>query len=158
MNLFSLQISCSVLHKKAEKIGCLLLDKGKLNTGDHVALLFPPGKTNFARLLSLLSLFTPLLNQFSQIRSLVGFKSISDVKLARFNALKDRNVNQYLLNFVSRHRFGSRLLRLSLRRRRSSPHQTTSSTKSDHYPAHCQVRISFCISIINNNNRVARVY
>ena len=37
------QISCSVLHKKAEKIGCLLLDKGRLNTGDHVALLFPPG-------------------------------------------------------------------------------------------------------------------
>ncbi|XP_014227393.1 disco-interacting protein 2 homolog A isoform X1 [Trichogramma pretiosum] len=36
-------LSCSQLHKKAERIGNLLLDKGRLNTGDHVALLFPPG-------------------------------------------------------------------------------------------------------------------
>ncbi|XP_044014875.1 disco-interacting protein 2 isoform X6 [Aphidius gifuensis] len=36
-------LSCSQLHKKAEKIGNLLLDKGRINTGDHVALLFPPG-------------------------------------------------------------------------------------------------------------------
>lgn len=36
-------LSCSQLHKKAERIGNLLLDKGRINTGDHVALLFPPG-------------------------------------------------------------------------------------------------------------------
>ncbi|XP_031776930.1 disco-interacting protein 2 isoform X9 [Nasonia vitripennis] len=36
-------LSCSQLHKKAERIGNLLLDRGRINTGDHVALLFPPG-------------------------------------------------------------------------------------------------------------------
>ncbi|XP_053386607.1 disco-interacting protein 2 homolog C-like isoform X2 [Mercenaria mercenaria] len=38
-----LSMSCSQLHKRAERIGCLLMEKGKLNTGDHVALLYPPG-------------------------------------------------------------------------------------------------------------------
>jgi acyl-CoA synthetase (AMP-forming)/AMP-acid ligase II len=36
-------LTCIQLHKKAERIGCLLLEKGKLNTGDHVALVFSPG-------------------------------------------------------------------------------------------------------------------
>ena len=36
-------MSCSQLHKRAERIGALLMDKGKLNTGDHVALVYPPG-------------------------------------------------------------------------------------------------------------------
>ncbi|CEF68538.1 Disco-interacting protein 2 homolog C [Strongyloides ratti] len=36
-------LSCGQLYKKAEKIGLLLLEKGHLNEGDHVALIFPPG-------------------------------------------------------------------------------------------------------------------
>ncbi|XP_031349030.1 disco-interacting protein 2 isoform X5 [Photinus pyralis] len=36
-------LSCSELHKKAERIGNLLSEKGRINTGDHVALIFPPG-------------------------------------------------------------------------------------------------------------------
>ncbi|XP_050312382.1 disco-interacting protein 2 [Anthonomus grandis grandis] len=36
-------LSCSELHKKAERIGNLLVEKGRVNTGDHVALIFPPG-------------------------------------------------------------------------------------------------------------------
>lgn len=36
-------LTCSQLHKKAEKIACSLLEKGRLNTGDHVALIYPPG-------------------------------------------------------------------------------------------------------------------
>ncbi|XP_015585817.1 disco-interacting protein 2 isoform X3 [Cephus cinctus] len=36
-------LTCSQLHKKAERIGNLLLDRGRINTGDHVALIFPPG-------------------------------------------------------------------------------------------------------------------
>lgn len=32
-------LSCSQLHKKAERIGNLLLDRGKINTGEHVALV-----------------------------------------------------------------------------------------------------------------------
>ncbi|KAG5885511.1 hypothetical protein JTB14_030250 [Gonioctena quinquepunctata] len=36
-------LSCSELHKRAERIGNLLIEKGKINTGDHVALIFPPG-------------------------------------------------------------------------------------------------------------------
>ncbi len=36
------KLTCSQLHKKAEKVACLLLEKGQLNAGDHVALIFPP--------------------------------------------------------------------------------------------------------------------
>ncbi|XP_029658229.1 disco-interacting protein 2 homolog C isoform X8 [Octopus sinensis] len=39
----ALVMTCSQLHKKAERIGCLLMEKGRLNTGDHVALVYPPG-------------------------------------------------------------------------------------------------------------------
>lgn len=37
------KMTCAQLHKKAEKVACLLLEKGQLNNGDHVALIFPPG-------------------------------------------------------------------------------------------------------------------
>ena len=37
------QMTCIQLHKRAERIGCMLMDKAKLNTGDHVALLYQPG-------------------------------------------------------------------------------------------------------------------
>lgn len=36
-------MTCSQLHKKAERIACLLAEKGRLNTGDHVALIYLPG-------------------------------------------------------------------------------------------------------------------
>ncbi|XP_072262889.1 disco-interacting protein 2 homolog B isoform X2 [Pyxicephalus adspersus] len=35
--------SCLQLHKKAEKIAATLVDKGHLNVGDNVVLLYPPG-------------------------------------------------------------------------------------------------------------------
>ena len=31
------------LHKKAERIGACILEKLKLNSGDHAALVYPPG-------------------------------------------------------------------------------------------------------------------
>jgi acyl-CoA synthetase (AMP-forming)/AMP-acid ligase II len=37
------KLTCSQLHKKAERVGCLLIDKAQLNSGDHVALIFGPG-------------------------------------------------------------------------------------------------------------------
>jgi len=36
-------LSCIQLHKKAERIAAVLVEKAKLNSGQHVALLFPPG-------------------------------------------------------------------------------------------------------------------
>ncbi|XP_026314338.1 disco-interacting protein 2 isoform X1 [Hyposmocoma kahamanoa] len=39
----SKSLTCADLHKRAERIGNLLLEKGRVNTGDHVALIFPPG-------------------------------------------------------------------------------------------------------------------
>ena len=36
-------LSCMQLHKKAERIGALLMEKLKLAPCDHVALLYPPG-------------------------------------------------------------------------------------------------------------------
>ncbi|KAK3604584.1 hypothetical protein CHS0354_005416 [Potamilus streckersoni] len=38
-----LTITCSQLHKRSERIGSMLMEKGHLNTGDHVALIYPPG-------------------------------------------------------------------------------------------------------------------
>jgi acyl-CoA synthetase (AMP-forming)/AMP-acid ligase II len=37
------KLTCSQLHKKAERVGCLLIDKAQLGSGDHVALIFGPG-------------------------------------------------------------------------------------------------------------------
>ena len=31
------------LFRKAERVGALLMDRARLNPGDHVALIFPPG-------------------------------------------------------------------------------------------------------------------
>ncbi|XP_035702936.1 disco-interacting protein 2 isoform X5 [Folsomia candida] len=39
----STTMTCSQLHKRAERVACLLLDRAKVNTGDHVALVYPPG-------------------------------------------------------------------------------------------------------------------
>jgi hypothetical protein len=39
----STTMTCSQLHKRAERVACLLLERAKINTGDHVALVFPPG-------------------------------------------------------------------------------------------------------------------
>lgn len=36
--------SCIQLHKRAERVAVALLEKGRLNVGDHVALVYPPGK------------------------------------------------------------------------------------------------------------------
>ncbi|TDG53237.1 hypothetical protein AWZ03_000052 [Drosophila navojoa] len=36
-------LTCSELHKRAEKIAALLQERGKIEPGDHVALIFPPG-------------------------------------------------------------------------------------------------------------------
>ncbi|XP_065149214.1 disco-interacting protein 2 homolog A isoform X4 [Paramisgurnus dabryanus] len=35
--------SCVQLHKRAERVAVALMERGRLNTGDHVALVFPPG-------------------------------------------------------------------------------------------------------------------
>ncbi len=36
-------MNCINLHKRAERIGAFILDKLRLNSGDHIALLYPPG-------------------------------------------------------------------------------------------------------------------
>lgn len=36
-------MTCLQLHRKAEKFATVALDHGKLKTGDHVTLLYPPG-------------------------------------------------------------------------------------------------------------------
>ncbi|XP_064419577.1 disco-interacting protein 2 homolog A isoform X11 [Latimeria chalumnae] len=35
--------TCLQLHKKAERVAIALIEKGRLNAGDHVALVYPPG-------------------------------------------------------------------------------------------------------------------
>ena len=36
-------VTCSQLHKRAERIAALIVEKLKLNSGDHLALLYPAG-------------------------------------------------------------------------------------------------------------------
>ncbi|KAM3929553.1 disco-interacting protein 2 homolog C isoform 2-T2 [Leptodactylus fuscus] len=36
-------LTCSQLHKRAEKIAVMLMERGHLQDGDHVALVYPPG-------------------------------------------------------------------------------------------------------------------
>ncbi|XP_053420645.1 disco-interacting protein 2 homolog A isoform X5 [Nycticebus coucang] len=35
--------TCAQLHKRAERVAAALMEKGRLNIGDHVALVYPPG-------------------------------------------------------------------------------------------------------------------
>uniref|UniRef100_A0A665WPT9 Disco-interacting protein 2 homolog B-A-like n=1 Tax=Echeneis naucrates TaxID=173247 RepID=A0A665WPT9_ECHNA len=41
--LYSVTASCVQLHKRAEKIAAALTEKGSINTGENVVLLYPPG-------------------------------------------------------------------------------------------------------------------
>lgn len=49
--------TCAQLHKRAEKITATLMERGGLNTGDNVVLLYPPGELTS---LPPLRLFFPL--------------------------------------------------------------------------------------------------
>lgn len=51
--------TCAQLHKRAEKITATLMERGGLNTGDNVVLLYPPGERTS---LSSLCLFLPFLS------------------------------------------------------------------------------------------------
>lgn len=37
-------LTCLQLHKRAEKIAVMLMERGHLQDGDHVALVYPPGR------------------------------------------------------------------------------------------------------------------
>lgn len=37
-------LTCVQLHKRAEKIAVMLMERGHLQDGDHVALVYPPGE------------------------------------------------------------------------------------------------------------------
>ena len=36
-------LTCAQLHKRAERVAALLMDKARVNAGDNVALVYPPG-------------------------------------------------------------------------------------------------------------------
>uniref|UniRef100_A0A7N8Y265 Disco-interacting protein 2 homolog C-like n=1 Tax=Mastacembelus armatus TaxID=205130 RepID=A0A7N8Y265_9TELE len=40
---FSSSLTCLQLHKRAERVAALLIERGGLQEGDHVALVYPPG-------------------------------------------------------------------------------------------------------------------
>ncbi|KFD54266.1 hypothetical protein M514_04808 [Trichuris suis] len=61
-------LTCAGLLRRAERIGCLLMEKGHLNAGDHVALIFSPGVELIAAFYGCLVVgrhFDSLLPQFS---------------------------------------------------------------------------------------------
>lgn len=60
-NLFSFlqgavssSLTCLQLHKRAERVAALLMERGGLQEGDHVALVYPPGLCNSLTSLGLL--------------------------------------------------------------------------------------------------------
>lgn len=59
--------SCLQLHKRAERVATALM--GRLNTGDHVALVYPPGKIRKATVLLILS-FYPSRHSASSVSTL----------------------------------------------------------------------------------------
>lgn len=42
----SSSLTCLQLHKRAERVAALLMERGGLQEGDHVALVYPPGLCN----------------------------------------------------------------------------------------------------------------
>uniref|UniRef100_A0A8K9XG89 DMAP1-binding domain-containing protein n=1 Tax=Oncorhynchus mykiss TaxID=8022 RepID=A0A8K9XG89_ONCMY len=42
----SSSLTCLQLHKRAERVAALLLERGGLQEGDHIALVYPPGNTH----------------------------------------------------------------------------------------------------------------
>lgn len=40
----SSSLTCLQLHKRAERVAALLMERGGLQEGDHVALVYPPGQ------------------------------------------------------------------------------------------------------------------
>lgn len=49
----SSSLTCLQLHKRAERVAALLMERGGLQEGDHVALVYPPGQTWFTGLVQL---------------------------------------------------------------------------------------------------------
>lgn len=42
----SSSLTCLQLHKRAERVAALLMERGGLQEGDHVALVYPPGQSS----------------------------------------------------------------------------------------------------------------
>lgn len=45
----SSSLTCLQLHKRAERVAALLMERGGLQDGDHVALVYPPGQRSTLR-------------------------------------------------------------------------------------------------------------
>lgn len=58
--------TCAQLHKRAEKITATLMERGGLNTGDNVVLLYPPGKHTQAAITSDVSLLLFIVFLFTE--------------------------------------------------------------------------------------------
>lgn len=99
--------SCLQLHKRAERVAAALM--GRLNTGDHVALVYPPGTS-------------PLENSFSCF----------------FAQAAERFGRDFNVFFFHRSRPDRHLLRLPVRRLRAGNSQAAAPSEPGNHPAHSQ--------------------
>lgn len=99
--------TCVQLHKRAEKIAAALTEKGSINTGENVVLLYPPSE--------------------SCCRFPVACVCFSGISFH----------SAFACRLFHRHRFDRRLLRLPLRWMRSCERQTSAPSEPCGHPAHC---------------------
>lgn len=99
--------TCLQLHKRAEKIAAALTEKGSINTGENVVLLYPPSESCCR---------FPV--------ACIGFSGISFY-------------STFACPLFPRHWFDRRLLRLPLRWMRSCERQTSAPPEPCRHPAHC---------------------
>lgn len=99
--------TCLQLHKRAEKIAAALTEKGSINTGENVVLLYPPSESCYC--LPVVCIW--ILDFFFHFAC--------------------------VYHLLGRHWFDRRLLRLSLRWMRSCKRQTSTPSEPCGHPAHC---------------------
>lgn len=104
--------TCVQLHKRAEKIAAALTEKGSINTGENVVLLYPPSETPPP--LSLLSSCSVTFSDFLFFSSRPTF----------------------VCRLLPRHRSDRRLLRLPVRGMRPRERQTPAPSEPSCHPAH----------------------
>lgn len=49
----SSSLTCLQLHKRAERVAALLMERAGLQEGDHVALVYPPGQSTHTYFLTI---------------------------------------------------------------------------------------------------------
>lgn len=130
--------SCLQLHKRAERVAAALM--GRLNTGDHVALVYPPGMSQAATALHISVIFSPALS--SHICTFTVTVTVSRDQRWKWGSQWREyyciDVMYWRYVFPRRNRPDCYLLWLSVCWLCASHCQTPTPPEPSDHPAHCQ--------------------